>query len=391
MAAFGQIVLREWRALRQEARLAVLVIVGPLAFALVVGAAYSPKKVTGLATTIVDRDSSALSRELTRAVLATEPFVLGQYADSPEEFRGLAAKGRSHICFVFPAHMERDIKAGRGASVAVLVDTSNLLGGNVAATMAATVLSTYSVGADIQALTRRGIGPSTRAAEVATPIVQDTRILFNPAFDSNYANFMVLGMLAIPVQFAAMAAVARAGAREFGPAAASLLSPSRNAAVIAGAKCAAYIAFVWPVCWLTVHLPQWQLGAPMKGSEWMLGALVLWFVANMVLLGFAISCFAKEAVFATEICTAITMPNFLISGFTWPAFSMPRIFEAAAYALPMRPFALALRKITLMGAGIHDLSAELISLTAWSLVAGSLALAGAHLLRRASPPGGTRS
>jgi ABC-2 type transport system permease protein len=385
MTAFGQIVLREWRALRQEARLVVLVIVGPLAFALAVGAVYSPKKVTGLATTIVDQDSSALSRELTRAVLATQPFVLGQYADSPEEFRHLAAEGRSHICFVFPRHMERDIKAGRGATVAVLVDTSNLLGGNVAGTMATTVLSTYSVGADIQALIRRGIGPSTRAAKIAMPIAQDTRIWFNPAFDSNYANFVVLGMLAIPIQLAAMVA----GAREFRPAAADLFSTSRSVFVIAGAKCAACAAFVWPVCWLTLHLPQWQLGAPMKGGEWLLGALVLWFVTNMVLLGFAISCFVKEAVFATEICTAITMPNFLISGFTWPAFSMPRLFEAAAYALPMRPFALALRKITLMGAGIHDLSAELLSLTAWSLVAGSLALAGAHSLQRTAPRGRT--
>jgi ABC-2 type transport system permease protein len=386
MTGFGQIFLREWRALRQEARLAALAVAGPLAFALVLGAAYSPKKVTGLKTTIVDQDSSALSRELTRAVLATQPFVLGQYADSSEEFRHLAAEGRSQICFVFPRHMERDIKAGRGARVAVLVDTSNLLGGNAAATMATTVLSTYSVGVDIQTLTRRGVGPATRAVKVAMPIAQETRIVFNPAFDSNYANFMVPGMLAIPIQFAAMAAVARAGARESGPAAAGLLSISRNPFVMAAAKCAAYVAFLWPVCWLTLQLPRWQLGAPMKGSEWLLGAVVLWFVTNMVLVGFAISCFVKEAVFATEICTAITMPNFLISGFTWPAFSMPWIFEAAAYALPMRPFALAIRKITLMGAGIADLSAELLWLTAWSVVAGSLALAGARLLRRTAAP-----
>ncbi|MCX6624689.1 MAG: hypothetical protein NTY38_27230, partial [Acidobacteria bacterium] len=116
----------------------VLAIAGPLLFAFVVGAVYSEKKVVGIPVTIVDQDSSALSREITRAVLAAEPFVLGQYSDSPAGFPRLAAEGRSHICFVFPRHFERDIKAGKSAEVAVLVDATNLITGNVAATTAST-------------------------------------------------------------------------------------------------------------------------------------------------------------------------------------------------------------------------------------------------------------
>lgn len=378
MAAFLEIVLREWRSLRREARLTVLAVAGPLAFALVVGAVYSPKKVTGLAVTIVDQDASALSRELTRAILATEPFVLGQYADSPGEFERLAAEGRSGICFVFPRGFAKDVKAGRGGAVAVLVDGTNVLATNAAVNGASAALGTYSIGVSIQGLERHGYGPQART--MAMPIAQETRTLFNPALDSNYANFLVLGMIAIPIQLAALLAVCRAGAREFTPASAGLPGLSSNIFVVAGAKCMAYVAILWPASWLTVRCTQWWFGIPMRGSEWMLAALVLWFVTSMAGLGFAISCFVKEAVFASEICAAITMPNFLISGFTWPAFGMPRALETAAYLLPMNPFALALRKITLMDAGLSDLTREILQLGGWSAVAGLAALAGARML-----------
>ncbi len=391
MGAFGRIVLREWRSLRREARVAVLIVVGPLAFAWMIAAVYSPKKVTGVAVTIIDQDGSSLSRELTRAVLATEPFVLGQYSDSPDEFQRLAAEGRSHICFVFPRHFERDIKAGRGGDVAVLVDGTNVLATNAAVAGASAVLGTYSIGVDIQTLERRGIGPSSQAMRIAMPIAQETRTWFNPAFNANYVNFMVLGMVAIPIQLTCLLAVCRAGAREYGSGSAELSGLSSNTAVIAGAKCAAYVAILWPVSWLTVSIPQWWLGVPMKGSELLLAGLVLWFVANMAALGFAISCFAGEAVFASAICAAITMPNFLISGFTWPAFGMPRAFEIAAYVLPMNPFALALRKITLMGAGPSDVTREILLLAGWSLGAGLAALAGARLLLHGKEKGGLRS
>ncbi|MCX6632340.1 MAG: ABC transporter permease [Candidatus Solibacter sp.] len=388
MSAFGQIVLREWRSLRrEESRLTVLAIIGPLVFALVVGAVYSHKKIVGIPATIVDQDSSALSREITRAILATETFALGQYAASPDEFRRLAAEGRSHICFVFPRHFERDIKAGKSAEVAVLVDATNLITGNVAVPTASNLLGSYSIGVDIRTMEKRGQGPDARVAPAAMPVALQTRSWFNPAFNSNYANFLVLGLIVIPVQLAPLLAACRAGAREFGAGSVELARLSPNPGLVAAAKCAAYVAFLWPVCWLTLHLPQWWLGLPMIGSEWLVAGLTLWFVTNMTLLGFAISCLTMDALFGSEICALLTMPNFLISGFTWPAFAMPRGLEIAAYLLPMNPFALALRKVTLMGAGAGDLTREIALLSGWSLLTATLALWGAYRLLRSGKPG----
>jgi hypothetical protein len=71
------------------------------------------------------------------------------------------------------------------------------------------------------------------------------------------------------------------------------------------------------------------------------------------------------------------MPNFLLSGFTWPIFAMPLSLQILAYALPMYPFVFSLRKITLMNAAPGDLLAEIGLMAAWAVAAAVLARLGA--------------
>jgi ABC-2 type transport system permease protein len=377
MKTFGAIVMREWRFLLRDKRTAAVIFLGPLVFALIIGTVYSERKITGLKVAIVDTDNSALSREITSAVVNSEPFTFGRYASSADDFEPLAAAGEVQACFVFPPHFERDIKSGKGAGVEVLVDSSNLIAGNVAVTAASSLLSTYSVAVDMKKVRLRGAGPQTAARRTAAPISLQTRSLFNPAFNANYANFLVLGFLGIAVQLAPLLAASRAGAGELAVIPADLPARTRRPVVIATAKCSAYAAVIWPLTWITLRFAMAIFDLPMRGSEWLLAAVMLWFVFNLAGLGFAISCFAKDALFATEICALITMPNFLLSGFSWPVFAMPGALKWLAYLLPMNPFLFVLRKITLMGAGLADLRFECGLLATWTALAGALAVIGA--------------
>ncbi len=387
MGGFAGVVFREWRFFLRDLRFTALLVCGPLLFAWIMGAVYSRKELAELPATIVDQDHSSLSREITSALLAAEPFTLGQHAGSPEEFEFLAAKGQAHICFVFPPNFERDVKSGKAARVAVLVDASNLIMGNMAVTAASSVLGSYSVAVDVKKIRARGGVPDARARQVAMPVMVQTRTLFNPAFNGNYANFLVIGFAAIAIQLTPLMAACRAGARELGPGAAELRALSRHPALLAAAKCTAYIVVMWPVSWLTVHLALWSFGLPMAGNEWMLAFMSLWFVGNMAALGFGISCLAGDEIFAAEICALLTMPNFLLSGFTWPILAMPRGLQILAYALPMYPFVFSLRKITLMNGAPGDLLAEVGFMATWTVLAAALAWLGAARILKS----GTRS
>jgi ABC-2 type transport system permease protein len=377
MKAFKAMVMREWRLLLKDKRTAAVALLGPLVFALIIGIVYSEKKITGLRAVIVDTDNSALSREITSAIVNSEPFTPGGYAASADDFEELAAAGEAQACFVFPPHFERDLKSGRGAAVEVLVDSSNLIAGNVAVTAASSILSTYSVAVDMKKIRMRGTGPQTLARRAAAPIGLQTRSLFNPAFNANYANFLVVGFLGVAVQLAPLLAASRAGTGEFAVIPGDLAAGGRHPVVLALAKCCAYAAVIWPLTWLTLRIAMFVFELPMRGSELLLSAGTLWFVFNLAGFGFAISCFAREALFATEICALLTMPNFLLSGFSWPVFAMPGALKLAACLLPMNPFVFLLRKIALMGAGPAELRFEFALLAAWTAVAGTLAVIGA--------------
>lgn len=386
MRGYVGMVFREWRFLLRDLRFTAVMACGPLLFGCIVGAVYSEKKIADLPATVVDQDHSALSREITEAILATEPFTLGQYAGSPEEFERLAVQGLSHVCFVFPPNFEHDIKSGKAVRVAVLVDASNMITGNVALTAANSVLGSYSVATDMKKIRTRGWVPDTRARQAALPVAAQTRTLFNPAFNANYANFLVIGFVAIVIQLAPLLAACLAGAREWGSGAAELRSMSRHPALLAAAKCTAYLVIIWPISWLTIHLVLWSVGLPMEGSRWILAFMSFWFVANMVALGFGISCLARDEIFGSEICALLTMPNFLLSGFTWPIFAMPGGMQILAYTLPMYPLAFSLRKITLMNGGPGDLLPEIGLMTAWTVAAGSLAWLGAARILKNEVP-----
>ena len=335
----------------------VLAVVAPFLFAFLVGSIYSGKKLTELPVTIVDQDDSKLSREITSALLSAEPFVLGQYAESVQDFRGFAEEGTSSICIVFPAGFERNVKSGKDTEVAILVNAENLIAANVGGATAASVIGAYSIAVDMMKMQIRGV-PAGRARSASLPVSMQSRNLFNPALNANYANFLVLGMLGIAIQLSALLATAR-------------MNEYRKPRPILHLTLMSLV--LGSVSWAAVRLTMARFDLPNRGREWLLATVILWFVSNLVVLGFAISNLVKDAVFASEVCALITMPNFLASGYTWPVFAMPGPLKILAYALPMNPLIFAMRKISLMGAGATDLGFELALLGSWSAAASALA------------------
>jgi ABC-2 type transport system permease protein len=378
MSSLGEMAIREVRLLRANIRTLTIVVAAPLLFAFIVGSVYSEKKMSAVPVVVIDRDNSATSRAITEALLATEPFIPGPTVESSADFDLLAAEGKAHACFVFPPHFERDLKSGKAPKVAALIDSSNLATGNVAATTAASVLTSYSVGADIRNMRLRGTSEA-QARAAAMPISMQTRTLFNPALNGNYANFLMLGFIAIALQLSGLLSATQAGTSVL---ALHLHPRQAQPAIIIHVAITALIVSL--VSWSVVRVSMNFLDLPMRGSEVLLLITIVWFIANLAAFSFGISCLIQDALFASQICAIVTLPNFLLSGFTWPIFAMPSALKVLAYALPMNPFVFALRKITMMGASLGDLKFEFGLLTIWSIAAAGLAVFGVFRLKNRS-------
>jgi ABC-2 type transport system permease protein len=374
MNAVVQVTLREWRWIRRDFRQILLVVLAPLAFVTILSLGYSSKKVVGVPVLIVDQDHSALSRKLTQAIFANESFAAAEYADSSDEFATLVAQDRAHVCFVFPHNMERDMLARRGSKAVVMVDASNLLAASLEASNAVSVLGTFALGAEMRMIEAKAGVTRESAFNRALPIQTGFRSWFNPGFTANYFNFMVIGILSIPVQLAGLLVGIGSGASEYKARRSDPLTlTTRSPWAILFGKLLAYLAIAYPVILFVVCFPHLFFGAPMAGSLLTLALVTLWFTSVLVVFGYALSSLIADPLFATEICAIITLPNFLLSGFTWPAFSMPIVVRILAYALPMHSFNFMFRKISVMGASAQDCLLEMGLLSLWTILALVLA------------------
>jgi len=378
---------REWQWILLEKRYLVLVLVGPILFAFVLDLIYSPKKVLNLPVVFVDQDHSQLSRALITAVLANETFKSAGFINSTEEFPRLVAEDRAHVCFVFPYGMERDLLHGKGGRIEVLADESNFLAGNIEISNAIAVLAPSSVAADARIVEAvNGLRP-TAALRKAVPIDVGQRILFNPAFTSNYLNFVPFGAACIALQITAFLCTIRSGASEYGQRSFQPLSSIRcNIFTLAAGKvmaCMAPVPFVFFFVYWMKHL---LFGAPFVRTGLSFWLVIIWWPAALASVGYGLSALSGDAIVASETATAITLPNYLASGFTWPLVAFPKPLLVLAYGLPMMSMSFMLKKIIVLGGTLADCGNQIWTLIGWSVAGFLLAWAGTRRLLRQNSP-----
>jgi ABC-2 type transport system permease protein len=379
---------REWQWILIEKRYIVLVLLGPILFALCIDLIYAPKKVTGLPVVFVDQDHSQLSREMTRAVLASETFKSAGYINSTDEFPRLAAEDRAHVCFVFPYGMERDLKAVRGGHVEVLVDQSNFLAGSVEMVGATAVLTPFSVVADVRVIEAMNGVKQEQALRRAMPVDVGSRVWFNPGFTSNYLNYIPVGAAGVGMQLCALLIAIRSGSSEFRERLFQPLSAVRTSpfAFVAG-KVASYLVPLLPVFVITILIPHVLFGAPIARMGISFWVVLVWFPAAMITFGYGLSALTSDALFSTEVCALLTLPNFLVTGYTWPMFASPKLMLILTYFMPLYPFVFAMKKITILGGTLADCGNQIWCLTGWSLTAILFAWAGTHRIFKHRPEG----
>jgi ABC-2 type transport system permease protein len=386
-----QIAKREWQWILLEKKYIVLVLLGPILFALSVGLIYAPKKVVGLPVVFADQDHSQLSRTMIRAFLASETFKSAGYIGSAEEFPELVAEDRAHMCVVFPYGMERDLKAGRGGRVEVLADQSNFLAGSVELASATAVLTPFSVVADARIIEAMNGVKQAQSLRKAMPIDVGTRTWFNPGFTSNYLNYIPVGAAGVGLQLCALLIAIRSGSSEFHERFFQPLSALRtNPFAFVAGKVVSYLLPILPVFVITTLILHVLFGAPIVRTGASFWVILVWFPTALIAFGYGLSALTGDALFSTEVCALLTLPNFLVTGYTWPMFASPKVMLLLTYCMPLYPFVFAMKKITIQGGTLADCGNQIWCLTGWSLVAVLVAWAGTRRIFK-HHPGGTES
>jgi ABC-2 type transport system permease protein len=383
MSIWKRLFRRELKRLATDRRILVIMLAGPFFYALLFGGVYWNGRVREIPIVIVDQDDSKMSRDLARALLASENLSLAFFGASAADFFEAAKQGRAYGCVVIPEDFERDVLRGRQGRVAVILDGSNILIGNMLTRSVGATIATYRAETRARRLMAGGVSRA-RATAIAAPIQTVVRPLFNPA--SHYGYFILAGLVIVALQQVIRMGAAISLSLDSEPGNRSELARiGGRPMTLLTAKVAATATLALPAAFVAIRLPFDLFGSPFHGNWLLAFAMLAVFVVTQILVGYGVSGICGSALLSLHALLLFSVPVFMLSGFTWPSYAMPGWLQTLSRLIPLTHMTDAFRKIALMGAGVQSLWPHLAVLVAWvpvSVLWGSWGLKRQTALRQ---------
>ncbi len=330
---------------------------------------YSNEVLKETPVAIVDLDQTALSRQVVRMLDANELIQVASRATSMAQAQQQFYDRKVYGIILVPKDFERKILRGDQGSIVTYEDAGYFLIYRQVATGIAQTLGTLSAGIRIKRMSAQGFLPE-QAMAAAIPLPVISYPLFNPS--GGYASYIVPPVLILILQQTLLIGIGMLGgtAREYGAPHYLRTSRNRNNPVVslllgkAGAYFSLYIlhaVFFFGVLFRFYQYPQ-------RGELLVLLWFILPYLLAVIFLGMAIASLFRVREVAMMVLLFSSIPILFLSGFAWPAGSIPGWLVVIAHLIPSTAGIDGFLKIFQMGATLRDVLGD------WFLLWGLSAL-----------------
>ena len=349
------IFVKELRHIVRDKRSLGLALAMPAMMLLLYGFALS-LDVDHVPVMLYDQDGTAASRSLERQFRGSRFFdVIGTVNDYGEIQRGID-RNKILLGIVIPRDFGKDLMAGRGSSVQLLVDGSDSNTASIAMGYAESVVQGYSMEVRSDIMNLRGAKPPPPA------VVAQIRVWYNSSLQSK--NFVVPGLIAVILMILTGQLTTLTIAREWemGTMEQILSTPLRPVEMVLG-KMLAYFVVGLADAILSFVAGVTVFAVPFRGSLLVLTVSTLVFLCGAMFWGIFISAGARTQVVAYQMGLLATfLPGFLLSGFVFSIDTMPKWIQAISVIVPARYFVTILKALFLKGVGLEILWPQLVYL-----------------------------
>ncbi len=357
---------KEFLHIGRDPRSLYMALATPLLLLLLFGYALS-LDVDQVPTVVYDLDQSAESRELVERFRGSTYFRIIEEASSPEDVNRAIDRSRALVGLLVSPGFGGDIKAGREASVQLLLDGSDSNTANIALGYAQGLVTLY--GAELRSAARERLGaPEMKSLD---PRI---RVIFNSDLKSR--NYIVPGLIAVILMIIAAILTSLCIAREWenGTMEQLLSTPLRPVELLLG-KLAAYFAVGMVDMVIALVTGVFLFQVPLRGSVLLLMFTAAIFCFGALCWGIMLSAAARNQLIAYQLSMLSSfLPAFLLSGFIYSIDNMPHVIQAVTYIVPARYFVTILKGIFLKGVGWEILWLEILAMTLYGLVVFLLAM-----------------
>jgi ABC-2 type transport system permease protein len=355
------IIRKEFIHLIRDIRTLAMMFILPVIMLILFGYAVS-FDVNHIPLMVLDRDKSTASREFVSKFTNSGYFELVEDLTSDNDFADRMDSGRAKVIFNIPRDFSRKIAAFKKAEVQVLLDGSDPTWASSALGYINSISEEYYKGLLKAVFARQGL----RAA--GEPINLRIRVWYNETLRS--LNFFIPGLICIILMMmsATLTSLTIVSEKEQGAMEGLVVSPIRKNELILG-KVLPYVIVAFADVLMVTAIGVFWFQVPLKGSLLLLSVNSLIFLIGAMGIGIFISTLASSSQEAMQIALLVSLlPSLLLSGFVFPLESMPWLLQGISFLIPARYFLTILRGIFLKGVGLNYLWAEMLFMTALSVL-----------------------
>jgi ABC-2 type transport system permease protein len=361
-AVFNKEFIQIWR----DPRSLALALVIPVILIILFGYGLS-LDIQNIPLAIWDRDNTILSADFLLNFKNSNYFKIIGYYDNYDAIQHLIDKGDAMMGMVIEKDFSKHLRSSQAAEVQLLLDGSDSNTAQIALGYANAVVMKYNTNIVTNSLAKANIVNSV-------PIDPRPRVWFNQDFQSKY--FIVPGLIAIIMMIIAALLTSLTIAKEWerGTMEQLISTPVRGHELIFG-KFGPYFVIGMFDLLIAVLMGRFVFGVPLRGSVILLFCLSSLFLTGALMLGIFISVSAKNQFLASQLALLTSfLPTFLLSGFTYEIFNMPKFVQAITYFVPARYFIVILRGIYLKKVGIETLWPQALCLLAFAIITTSITI-----------------
>ncbi|TAL33613.1 MAG: ABC transporter permease [Spirochaetes bacterium] len=367
-AILKSMLVKEFKQVFRDRRMVGVLFASPVFMLLIFGYAVITD-VKDIRMAVLDRDRSSESRAFVEKFTASGYFLPYAYADSEKMLENLMDTGQIDLFLHIEEGFEKNVRAGRGAGVQLVLDGSDSVRASVAMSYVNAIAGDYSMGFLEKNVRAMIAGRGAAGVRFKQQVELKERALFNPDLASR--NFYLPGILGllitlISIMLTSMAVVKE---REIGTIEQITVSPLRPAEFIVGKMLPfAIVSFVDIIVITMVAIG--YFGVPFNGSFLFLLFASAFFIMCNLAVGLFISTISRTQQQAVLSTFLFFLPAILFSGFMFPIYAMPPVIQVVTFADPLRYFIDIIRGVFLKGVGPAHLWHDVVAL----FVLGSIML-----------------
>jgi ABC-2 type transport system permease protein len=344
---FRALLLKEFRQMRHDRRIAFVAIVAPFVQLCVFGFVLSAN-VTNLPLGVLDESQTPESRALISVLTQSQSFELAGFYSSSKALGRAIDVGTLDAGVVIPYDYARNLYRHRDATVQLLLNATNANTAEIAQGYASEVIGIYNL------RTLHVVGSSG-------PVIMSPVFLNNPGLVGSW--FMVtgvLGMLLI-LNGSMMCSTMMIKERSAGTIDQLLMSPATTSEIIV-AKIIPLFILLGVMGTVSIAALRFIFGVPFHGGTGLVIAGASLCVLSGIALGMFVATLAKNALQAQLAVFFLNPPLAALSGAFTPIEAMPKWLQPFTIPNPVANFAVIARGALIKGSGFDVLWPNFLAL-----------------------------